>query len=138
MTHKSKVEPSRLRAFELFTALKDEELAEIAQFCEEVTVQPETILIRQGQVGSEIYFLEKGSVTVYRGEGDTYQFLAVLQAPTLLGERALLDTERIRTASVKALTTLRVLTFQINIFVLFLRSYPSLREKLRQLAEQRR
>ena len=41
---------------------------------------------------------------VYRGESDTPHFLAVLQAPTFFGEMVLQDPERIRTASVKALT----------------------------------
>ena len=50
-----KVELSRLGAFEWFAGLNEEDLAEISLACEECTVQPGTIIIRQGQVGNEVY-----------------------------------------------------------------------------------
>ena len=128
-----KVEISRLRTFELFAGLTDEQLVVVAQYCDEVTIQSGTILIRQGQVGKDVYLLEEGSVGIYRGEADPPQFRVVLQAPTLFGEMALQDPERIRTASVKALSNLRLLTIWIDPFLFLLRLFPPLREKLRQL-----
>jgi len=137
MDTEKKIETFRLRSFELFAGLTEEELAVIAQNCGEVTVQSGAILIRQGQVGKEIYLLEEGSVGIYRGEADPPQFLVVLQAPTLFGEMALVDPERIRTASVKALSDLRLLTIPIHAFLSRVKLFPSLKEKLHQLFAER-
>ena len=80
-TPKKRSQPLRLRSFELFAGLTEEELAVIAQDCAEVTVQSGAILIRQGQVGRDVYLLEEGSVGIYRGEAAPSQFLVVLQPP---------------------------------------------------------
>ncbi|MCZ6488953.1 MAG: cyclic nucleotide-binding domain-containing protein, partial [Acidobacteria bacterium] len=93
---------------------------------------------QQGQVGKEVYLLEEGSVRVYRWETGTDGFLIDLQAPTLFGETALLDPERIRTASVKALSDVRMLTIQISSFLSVLLSFPSVKENLRQMIASRR
>ena len=137
MDSQQKVEASRLRAFELLAGLSESDLNEIAGFCEQTTVSSGSILIRQGQVGKDIYLLEEGSVGVYRGESGTPQFLAVLQAPTIFGERVLMDPERIRTASVKALNDLRLLTIQIKDFLSILQRFPSVKQNLRQLLSER-
>ncbi|MCZ6750590.1 MAG: cyclic nucleotide-binding domain-containing protein [Acidobacteria bacterium] len=137
MDTEKKIETSRLRSFELFAGLTEEELAVIAQDCAEVTVRSGAILIRQGQVGKEIYLLEEGSVGIYRGAAAPSQFLVVLQAPTLFGEMALVDPERIRTASVKALGDLRLLTIPIDAFLPRVKLFPSLKEKLHQLFAER-
>ncbi len=123
----------RLRAFDLFKGLGEEDLTRIAEVCAEVTVPSGSILIREGQVGHEIYLLEKGSVCVYRGEFAAAGFHADLQAPVLFGERALMDPARIQTASVKASSDLRLLTIRINAFLSILQSFPLTKQNLRQL-----
>ncbi len=134
---RKKVAPSRLRTFALFAELKDEELAEIAQNCLEATVEPGTIVIRQGKVGHEVYLMEEGSVSVYREQGDTSQFLSVLEAPTIFGEMAIVNPERIRTATVKALGHLRLLTIPVAPFVSFLRRFPTVKARLSGLVGER-
>ena len=64
-------------------------------------------------------------------------FVAKLEAPAFFGERALLDPERIRTASVKALTELKLLVIRIDSFLAVLRRFPSLRERMRGLFVER-
>ena len=49
MGGEKKVELSRLRAFEWFGELDDEELAEISLICEELSVQSGTVIFRQGK-----------------------------------------------------------------------------------------
>ena len=135
---KKKVETSRLRAFEEFAGLSEQVLAEIAHGFEEITAHPGTLLIRQGQVGKDIYLLEEGVVGIYRGVPEAGgEIIAELRAPTVFGERALLDPERIRTASVKAITKLRLLTIPITTFLLFQRLYPPLEQKVRAVAAGR-
>ena len=132
-----KVELSRLGAFEWFAGLNEEDLAEISLTCEERTVQPGTIIIRQGQVGNELYLMEEGSVAIYREQAGASELLAILDAPTVFGEMAIVNPERVRTASVKALSNLRLLTIPVTPLVPFLRRFPTLRDKLRRLVAER-
>ncbi len=136
MDSEKKVEISRLRAFDLFAGMGEAQLAEIAESVTETTAPAGTVLIQQGQVGREIFLLEEGTVRVYRGKPDAVGFYD-LQAPTLFGASALQDPERIRTANVKALNDLRLLTVQITPLLSFIRRTPPLREKLRQLMAER-
>lgn len=128
---------SRLRAFQLFAELNLEELLEIAQACEEVFIPSGSVVIHEGQIGDFAYLIEEGSVGIYHGETDSPEFFAVLEAPSTFGEMALMNPEGIRTASVKALSNLRLLTFPIIPCRSFLRRIPKLNENLLQLVAQR-
>jgi CRP/FNR family cyclic AMP-dependent transcriptional regulator len=132
------IDAPRIGSFDLFAGLAEQELAFVAKNCTELTAPSGSILIREGQVGKDVYLLEEGSVRVYHGEPESPKELAVLKAPTILGEMALLDSERIRTSSVSALSNLRLLSIPIDTFLIFLGAYPSLKEKLRQLIADRR
>jgi len=129
---------SRLRAFAVFEGLSEEALAEIAANCQQEILPPESVIIREGQVGSEVYLLEEGTVGIYRGDPQEHTFIVTLHPPTLFGERALLDPERIRTASVKAVTALRLIVLKIDFLLSVLRRYPVLKDNLRQLIASRR
>ena len=137
MDSQKKVAAPRLHPFKVLAGLRTEDLNKIAGYFRQATVQSGSILIWQGQVGKDVYLLEEGSVGVYRGESGTPPFLAVLQASTILGERVLMDPERIRTASVKALNDLRLLTIQINDFLSILQRFPLVKQNLRQLLSKR-
>ena len=132
------VDVSRLSPFDLFAGLAKQDLAFIAANCTETKVPSGTVFIQQGQVGKEVYLLEEGAVQVYRGETAAPQIQAVLQAPTIVGEMAMVDPTRIRTSSVVSLSDLRLLSVPIKTFLVFVRSYPSLKEKLRQVIDARR
>ena len=128
---------SRLRAFEPFAELDQEDLLEIAQACDEFHIPSGTVVIREGKITDAAYLLEEGSVGVYHGEEDNPQFFAVLEAPTVFGEMALLNPDAARTASVKALSDLRVLTFPIIPCLSSLRRYPTLKEHLVRIVAER-
>lgn len=131
------VEVARLQAFEIFAGLGPEDLQQIVQTCKELSVPKDTLLIRQGQIGTRVYLMEEGEVSIYRGAGEVHQFLRTLGAPAVIGEMAVADPERIRTANVRSLTDLRLLSLPIPDFLLFLRRYPALGKNLRQLLAQR-
>jgi diguanylate cyclase (GGDEF)-like protein len=132
-----KVEIANLRPFELSLGLEDDALEEIAKLCEEMTVPAGRVIIRQEDVGDKIYLMQEGSVGIYRAESDPPSFLAVLQAPTVFGEMAIVNQERIRTANVKALSNLRLLAISIPLFDPLLRRIPRLRENLLNLVAER-
>lgn len=127
----------RLRRFELFAPLRDAELAEIARRGREVAVPAGTIIIRQGQVGEDVYLLEDGLINVYRERLEEIQMLALIDSPTVFGEMAIVTPERIRTASVKALTDLRVIAIPVTDMLVFLRRFPPLRAQLQEILARR-
>ena len=131
------VDVSRLGSFDLFAGLDKQGLAFIAANCKEVKVSSGTVLIQQGQVGKEVYLLEEGSVQVYRGEASSPNIQAVLDAPTIIGEMAMVDPEHIRTSSIVSLRDLRLFSIPIGTFLIFVRVYPSVKEKLRQVIAAR-
>ena len=134
---KPSVGADRLRPFELFKSLSDEELNDIAATAREQAVAAGTVVIQQGQVGKEVYLLEQGAVEIFLEEKGVSRFVARLEAPAFFGERVLLDPERIRTASVKALTDLRLISVRIDTFLTLLRRFPTVRERMRGLFVER-
>ena len=132
------VKISRLGAFGFFEGLGQEDLSFIAVNCSEMAVASGLLLIQEGQVGKEVFLLEEGSVKVYRGDAKSPRKVAVLEAPTIVGELALLDPARIRTSSVLALSDLRVLSIPIRTFLALVGAFPSVKEKLREVIDARR
>jgi len=127
----------RLDRFECFRGLGSDALAFLAANCREMEVPSSELLIREGQVGQDIYLLEEGSVCVFRGEATASQSHLFLEAPTILGEMAMVDPERIRTSSVIALSDLRLLRMPIATFLVFARTYPALKQNLLQIISAR-
>jgi EAL domain-containing protein (putative c-di-GMP-specific phosphodiesterase class I) len=135
--YERKVKLANLRAFELFLGLDDDSLAEVAQICEEMAFPAGSVVIHQEEVGAQVYLMQEGSVGIYRGESDPPHYLAVLRAPTVFGEMAIINQGRIRTANVKAITNLRLLSMPIALFDPLLRRFPRLRENLMNLVDER-
>jgi len=132
------VQISRLGVFGFFEGLGQEDLAFIAVNCSEMSVASGSLLIQEGQVGKEVYLLEEGSVKVYRGNPESPRKVAVLEAPTIVGELALVDPARIRTSSVLATSDLRLLSVPIRTFLAIVGAFPSVKEKLREVIDARR
>jgi diguanylate cyclase (GGDEF)-like protein len=132
-----RMEGTRLGAFALFSDLGASELDEIAKMSRQQSVEQGTVVIRQGQVGNEVFLLEEGAVEILREDKSGSHFVAKLEAPAFFGERALLDPERIRTASVRALTDLQMIVIRIDSFLTLLRRYPTMRDHMRGLFVER-
>ena len=137
VTNHTWIDHRRLRRFELFASLREPELAEIARAGREMSVPTGTTIIRQGQVGEDVYLLEEGLINVYRERMDEIQMLALIDSPTVFGEMAIVTPERIRTASVKALTDLRLIAIPVTDMLLFLRRFPLLRKQLHDILLRR-
>jgi diguanylate cyclase (GGDEF)-like protein len=137
LDRQSAVAISRLRSMDLFERVTDDELSDVAQLARELAVPAGTLVIQQGHLGREVYLLEEGSVEVFRDDTGVPQFVAELRAPGFFGELALLDPDRIRTANVKALTDLRLLAIRMDSFLMLLRRFPALKERIRGVFVER-
>jgi CRP-like cAMP-binding protein len=83
------------------------------------------VLIERGQHGAGLYVLLEGTLVVEAPEGTRE-----LGPPVVVGERALLSTDGLRTARVQALTDVRVLAVDRRDFEQLCADDPALRSRL--------
>lgn len=121
-----------IRGLPLFELCSKRDLRRIAGLAEERTLETGSELIREGEPGTEFYVVVEGEIEVRRGT----RRVARLGAGSFVGEIALLSRSP-RTATVVAVTPLRVLAIEGRSFVDLLDSLPELWLKVaRALAER--
>lgn len=86
-----------LKSINLFQDTPETILAEMAHLMHEMEVAEDTVIFREGEVGSCMYIIYKGSVQISKGS----QALVMLGEKDFFGELSLLDTEN-RSATAKA------------------------------------
>ena len=132
MALRSKAKSELLKSVPLFEHCSRRELSRIAAITDEVSVDGGKVLITEGERGREFFVIISGEVEVRR-KG---RKVATLGPGTYFGEIALLS-QRPRTATVKAITPLRVLVIADREFVDLLDAVPELWLKVaRSLAER--
>jgi sigma-B regulation protein RsbU (phosphoserine phosphatase) len=109
-----------LREIPLFAGLSDEGLERVRTRATEVTAEPGQILALPGDVGSGMFVLLDGSVSVELRGGQIE-----LAAPEFVGELALLLPEGGRVGRVRANTDVRCLSLSRADFEALLESEPS-------------
>jgi CRP/FNR family cyclic AMP-dependent transcriptional regulator len=96
---------NRLKSIPLFKTVPDEELAQIAPFAREVSVDEGRHLVREGDFSYEFMVIEEGKAEVLRGG----EHVADLGPGDFFGEIGLLERDR-RNATVVAKTPMRLVT----------------------------
>lgn len=114
-----------LAAIPLFSGLSRKELQQVAKASDEVTVQAGHQLVRQGDVGREMFVIVEGSATVERNDAT----VGTLGPGSAVGELSLLDKGP-RTASVTADTDCTVLVLGAREFGGILDEVPGLAHKV--------
>ena len=99
------MDASRLKSIPLFKDVPDEELAQIAPFAQEVTVDAGRELVREGDFSYEFMAIEEGEAEVTR-DGE---HVADLGPGDFFGEMGLLE-KTLRNATVTAKTPMRLVT----------------------------
>ncbi len=129
---KSKAKTDLLRSVPLFEHCSRRELGKIASITDEIAVDDGKVLISEGDRGREFFVIISGDVEVRR-KG---RKVATLGPGTFFGEMALLSNQP-RTATVTAVTPLRLLVIADRAFVDLLDAMPELWLKVaRSLAER--
>ncbi len=122
----------RLRKFDLFSDwIHDPASSEAFQFLATCMVErafsPQTPILREGEMGTELYLLTHGTVEIYKRtpDGEPFKVARVSEGPSaFFGEGALLDTEA-RSATVMATQSVRCLVLSRAAFHLFSEKHPS-------------
>lgn len=133
-----------LRLIPLFSAVSDDDLASIASLLIERRFPKHKTIVEEGLAGDYMYVIREGRVKVTKLSGDGREkILEMLDSGAFFGEMSLLDNAP-RSASVKALTDVRILALARNDFLNVLRRSPDLAlavireitQRLRQQDEQ--
>lgn len=70
---------------------------------EVVYLQPDDILLREGEESSVMYYLNQGSLAIFKRKGNNEQQIGTIYSGELVGEMSFLDKQP-RSATVKAIT----------------------------------
>ena len=127
------MDASRLKSIPLFEEVGDEELAQIAPFATEVSVEQGRELVREGDFSYEFMAIEEGEAEVTRGG----EHVADLGPGDFFGEMGLLE-KTLRNATVTAKTPMRVVTLSGWDLKRVERAAPQALERIRSVLEERR
>lgn len=121
-----------LRGLAFFEGFSDDELDRVAKLANEVDAEPGALLTEQGKPGQECFVILAGEAAVYVGG----EFITTLGQGTTVGEMALISN-RPRSATVKASTPMRLLSFDTGHFRTLLDEMPKAQRALMALLEER-
>jgi CRP/FNR family transcriptional regulator, cyclic AMP receptor protein len=127
------LDASRLKSIPLFEEVGDDELAQIAPFATEVSVEEGRELVREGDFSYEFMAIEDGEAEVTRGG----EHVADLGPGDFFGEMGLLE-KTLRNATVTAKTPVRLVTLTGWDLKRVERTAPHAMERIRSVLEERR
>jgi CRP/FNR family transcriptional regulator, cyclic AMP receptor protein len=127
------LDATRLKSIPLFEELGDEELAKIAPFAREVSVEAGKVLVREGDFSYEFMAIEEGEAEVTRSG----EHVADLGPGDFFGEMGLLE-RTLRNATVTAKTPMRLVTLTGWDLRRVERTAPQAIERVRAVLEERR
>ena len=127
------MDATRLKSIPLFEEVGDEELAQIAPFAQEVSVEAGKVLVREGDFSYEFMAIEEGDAEVTRGG----EHVADLGPGDFFGEMGLLE-KTLRNATVTAKTSMRLVTLTGWDLRRVERTAPQAIERVRAVLEERR
>lgn len=126
-----------LRRIEFLSVLGPEELDVVAGEAKIQIYLPGEVVVRQGDVGTEFFFILDGQAEVRRGEGETGATVAALNPVQFFGEMALLTGEP-RSATIVAQTRLEVLVISKEALARPIMVNPVLAERIGGILAERK
>jgi CRP-like cAMP-binding protein len=126
------VDRDRLKALSLFAVLSDRQRAKVAEHCHAVVVPPGEHLLDEGYSAYEFFVIEEGNAAVVSGG----KHLRDLGPGDFLGEIGILS-QRQRTASVIATSTVKAIAMSANDFREMTESIPEVAKQINEAAAER-
>jgi len=130
--------PAILRQSPLFSILPEEELVFLAKtlHCRNLTTGE--MLFREGDFGEDLYIVIEGTAEILKSVGTPEERLLGLRGPgSLFGEMAPFNKDKLRTASIRAQSDMRVLEMTSGDFDGLLRRRPELAYGIARLLTER-
>jgi HEAT repeat protein len=113
----------------LLHELTSEEFSAIYHELENRTLEPEEILVRQGERNDELFFVNHGTVRVFYKKNDRKIYIKSLSDGDLAGENFF--STSVWTVSMSAVTESRISVLKRACFERWKEAYPGLEEKLK-------
>ncbi len=126
------INPDRLRSIDFFNAFPEEERATIAEYAEEVDVPSGETLVKEGEFAYQFFVIEHGQAEVSANG----QRITELGPGDFFGEVGLMLTG-VRTATVKAVSPMTLITLFDQNFRACEERYPEIAARLRQAITER-
>ncbi|WP_290730305.1 cyclic nucleotide-binding domain-containing protein [Halobacteriovorax sp. JY17] len=89
-----------------------------------IELQAGEYLIREGEESAQMYYLQSGSMAVYKVKGGAEHQIGTIYSGELVGEMSFLDKEP-RSASVKAISEAKLLVIPVEKFEKYFNDQPS-------------
>ena len=114
----------------LFDSFETNELAMLAKHMNFVGIDKDALLFREGDKGDYVCFVLEGSLDVIKKtENNDFIKIATLTKGDSIGEMSILD-QIVRSATIKACETSKVVSLSKNDFELILNDYPKIGVKI--------
>ena len=126
------MDAARLRSLPLFSSLSRREIRKVARWADELDVPAGTELAKQGEFAHEFFVIEEGTAQV-SVDGEVIDELG---PGDFFGEIGLMESER-RTASVTAITPMRLVVMFQKEFATMASQEPEVADKLRTAITER-
>ncbi|MEK7323842.1 MAG: cyclic nucleotide-binding domain-containing protein, partial [Chloroflexota bacterium] len=111
----------------LFASLPRGEIQRLAGTLRPVNVSPNTILLREGEVGDRFYIICEGQIEIVKALGTADERLVGVRGPgEYIGEMSLLDRDGLRAASARARASAQLLEMTRADFDALLNRQPTL------------
>jgi len=111
------------------TGITQEDIAPILDTAEITTVKANTTLIHEGEIGTDIYIIQSGSMVIEKTIGGKNIFLSYVPAGNYIGEMALLEDGK-RTATVRAAIKSEIIKLDGHLFENLLEQKPLLKQSM--------
>ena len=129
---------SSLTHIPLFASLPQPVLERLNSLFHRVEVDPDTVLLREGDVGSQLYLVLEGQLAIIAALGTPDErVVGVRGQGDIIGEMSLLTGDGVRTASVRAQTSCQILVLTHADFDALLHEHPGLAYQLLRLLSVR-
>lgn len=124
---------ARLKKFDLFASLSDDELEQVARVAHEASMDEGEELVRKGTWAYQMFAIEEGTVEVRRGD----ESIASLEAGDVVGETGVVE-RALRNATAVATEPVKVVFFTQADIGRLSKNIPNLDERLGEILEKRR
>lgn len=118
--------PQLLRDFPLFEHLDDEYLAEISNLCSERMYSKGESIFFEGDEGDELYLVISGVIQIYQDNHSRDVILSIFREGDFFGEMALLQKERVRSASARTIEKSTLCILKKRHFIPLVKSKPEI------------
>jgi CRP-like cAMP-binding protein len=136
--HRHRLMANVLSANPMFAPIAEGQRDVMAQSFVSQTVQPGHVFVSEGQPGSGLFFVLRGTCEVVRLGTEPPQVIANLAEGDIFGEISLVLFDQVATATVRADSDCVVLFLDREVFQKTMMSNPTVREEVIKLALERR